>query len=127
MAGPVCLGCPASLFCGFSHLVLPSLSPLYIHNQVFHSDPSGQPDFAAAASLIGIKSVGDWAPADGAGLWESHRSDPFLYQGPRPQTGLLPSFAPTFRSRLCQSLTPARPGRIGMESPSCAEARAGVG
>ena len=59
MAGPVCLGCPASLFRGFSHLVLPSLSLLYIHSQVFHSDPSGQPDFSAAASSIGIKTVGD--------------------------------------------------------------------
>lgn len=68
MAGPVCLGCPASLFCGFSHLVLPSLSLLYIHSQVFHSDPSGQPDFAAAASLIGIKSVGDGG-GRGTGGW----------------------------------------------------------
>ena len=92
-AGTVCLGCPASAFCGFSHLVRASLS-VFTSTQVFHSNPSGQPGFAAAASLMRIKEVGDvadWALGDG-GLWKSCHSDPFLFQGPRPPFFLYPCF-----------------------------------
>lgn len=67
--GPVCLECPASAFCGFSHLVRASLS-VFTSTQVFHSNPSGQPGFAAAASLMRIKEVGDGGRL-GPGRWRT--------------------------------------------------------
>lgn len=67
---------------------------LHVHSQGFHSNPSGQPGFAAAASLMRIKEVGDGGRL-GPGRWRAlgvMHSDPFLFQGPRPPFFLYPGF-----------------------------------
>lgn len=77
----------------------------------FHSNPSGQPGFAAAAALIRIKAVGDGGGL-GPGRWRTLEITPVTLSFLKDR-GPPFSFIPAFISCLCfWCLMPAQPGSI---------------